>query len=86
VARHKRVRLPYEDAVGRVEAVCEATADNIASMLQDVLNHRLTEVAFINGAIVREAKAAAIPAPVNWTLTRLVEAVEQTYDLTVARI
>ncbi len=86
VARHRHVRLPYEDPVRRVEAVCEATADNIASMLQDVLNHRLTEVAFINGAIVREAKAASIPTPVNWTLTRLVEAIEQTYDLSVARI
>ncbi len=86
VAQHKGIRLPYEDPIRRVEAVCMATAENIASMLQDVLNHRLTEVAFINGAIVREAKAAAIPTPVNWTLTRLVEAVEQTYDLTVARI
>jgi 2-dehydropantoate 2-reductase len=86
VAQQKRIRLPYEDPVRRVEAVCEATAENIASMLQDVLNHRLTEVAFINGAIVREAMAASIPTPVNWTLTRLVEAIEQTYDLSVAHL
>jgi 2-dehydropantoate 2-reductase len=81
VAQHKRIRLPYEDPVRRVEAVCKATADNIASMLQDVLRHRLTEVAFINGAIVREAMAASIPVPVNWVLTRLVEAIEQTYNM-----
>jgi 2-dehydropantoate 2-reductase len=81
VAQHKRIHLPYEDPVQRVEAVCKATADNIASMLQDVLKHRLTEVAFINGAIVREAMAASIPVPVNWVLTRLVEAIEQTYNM-----
>jgi 2-dehydropantoate 2-reductase len=83
VAQHKRIRLPYEDPVQRVEAVCKATAENIASMLQDVLNHRLTEVAFINGAIVREAMAASIATPINWTLARLVEAIEQTYSLSV---
>jgi 2-dehydropantoate 2-reductase len=86
VAQHKSIRLPYEDPVRKVEAVCKATAENIASMLQDVLNRRPTEVAYINGAIVREAVAASIPTPVNWTLTRLVEAIEQTYNWSVVHV
>ena len=80
VARAKEIRLPYPDPVGRVLGVCEATAGNIASMLQDVLNKKVTEIDFINGAIVREGKALGIPAPVNATLTSLVRVVQETYD------
>lgn len=80
VARVKGIRLPYPDPVGRVVEVCEATSENIASMLQDVLNRRVTEVAFINGAVVREADSLGVPAPVNRTLTALVEAIQETYD------
>jgi 2-dehydropantoate 2-reductase len=49
-------------------------------MLQDVLKERETEVDFINGAIVREGKAAGIPAPVNLTLTCLVQALQETHQ------
>ncbi len=79
VARAKEIRLPYPDPVGRVLEVCEATAGNIASMLQDVLHGKVTEIDFINGAIVREGKALGIPAPVNATLTSLVRVIQETY-------
>jgi 2-dehydropantoate 2-reductase len=59
--------------------VCEATAGNVASMLQDVLKEKETEVDAINGAIVREGEALGIPTPVNLTLTSLVHAIEETY-------
>lgn len=80
VARAKQIRLPYPDAVGRVREVCEATAGNIASMLQDVLNKKITEIDFINGAIVREGRSLGIATPVNFTLTSLVRAIQQTYE------
>ena len=48
-------------------------------MLQDILNQRVTEVEFINGAIVREAKALGISTPVNRTLTSLVQAIQESY-------
>ena len=83
VARAKGIDLPYEDPISKVIDVCKATAANVASMLQDVLNRRPTEVDFINGAIVREARAYGISTPVNHTLTQLVKAIEKSYRLQV---
>jgi len=79
VAKAKEIRLPYPDPLARVIEVCRATAGNVASMLQDVLKERITEVDFINGAIVREGKVLGIPTPVNFTLTSLVQAIQGTY-------
>ena len=79
VAAAMGIELPYADPAGRVREVCRDTAENIASMLQDVLNEKVTEVDFINGAIVREGKKLKILTPVNRTLTCLVQAIEETY-------
>lgn len=80
VANAKKIQLPYPDPLGRVIEVCRATAGNIASMLQDVLKQKPTEVDFINGAIVREGEALNIPTPVNFLLTSLVQAIQETYQ------
>ncbi len=79
VAKANGILLPYTDALGRVQEVCRNTAGNIASMLQDVLNKKITEVDFINGAIVQEGKKLGIPTPVNQTLTSLVKTIQETY-------
>ena len=79
VARARGVSIPFPDPLERVLSVCRATAENIASMLQDVMHQRNTEVDFINGAIVREGDALGIPTPVNLTLTCLVQAIQETY-------
>jgi 2-dehydropantoate 2-reductase len=79
IAEAKHVRLPYADPMSRVMIVCEATSDNVSSMLQDVMNKNRTEIDFINGAIVREGAALGIPTPVNFTLTSLVQAIQETY-------
>ncbi|OQY45763.1 MAG: hypothetical protein B6240_08240 [Desulfobacteraceae bacterium 4572_87] len=73
------IQLPYPDPIKRVREVCAGTADNIASMLQDVLAQRITEIRFINGAIVREGRRLGIPTPVNFTLSCLVEAIQDSY-------
>ncbi len=80
IVNARGIRLPYEAPLKRVIDVCRATADNVASMLQDVLKRKPTEVGFINGAIVREGDKLKIPTPVNATLTRLVETLQETYD------
>ena len=80
VAKAKDIQLPYRDPLGRVIRVCRDTAGNIASMLQDVLHKKVTEVDFINGAIVKEGKALGIPTPVNRTLTSLVQTIQETYQ------
>ena len=83
VAKKKRVKLIYDDPLAKVEAVCEATAGNLSSMLQDVLAKRRTEVDFINGVIVRQGKSAGVPTPVNFTLYNLVKTIESSYDQAV---
>jgi 2-dehydropantoate 2-reductase len=79
VAQAKQIQLPYPDPLARVLEVCRLTADNIASMLQDVLKHKQTEIDYINGAIVREGARLAIPTPANQTLTALVQAIQESY-------
>lgn len=79
VVKEKGVKLLYDDPVTKVESVCRATAGNISSMLQDVLRRHQTEVAYINGAIVREAQRLGMKTPVNETLDRLVRTLEESY-------
>ncbi|MCU0665910.1 MAG: 2-dehydropantoate 2-reductase [Candidatus Omnitrophica bacterium] len=76
VAKRKRIKLIYDDPLAKVEAVCETTACNICSMLQDILRHKKTEIDFINGTIVRLGQELGIPVPVNSLLVDLVKAIE----------
>lgn len=85
IAKKKRIKLIYDDPLAKVEAVCEATAANVSSMLQDVLRKRRTEIDFINGVIVRQGQELGIPVPVNSTLVDLVKTIETSYTLAVER-
>ena len=49
---------------------------HVPSMLEDVRNRRATEIDWITGAIVREAREAGMAAPYHETLYRLVKAHE----------
>jgi 2-dehydropantoate 2-reductase len=69
-----------EKMVAQVFEIAEATAVNRSSMGQDVDNHRQTEISAINGFIVREAKNLGLKAPVNETLTALVETMQYHYE------
>jgi 2-dehydropantoate 2-reductase len=80
VAKRKRIKLIYDDPLAKVEAVCEATATNISSMLQDVLKKKRTEIDFINGVIVRQGQELGIATPVNSLLTELVKTIEASYS------
>ncbi len=68
-----------KDPVAHVLQVAEATAANRSSMGQDVDHRRPTEIIAINGFVVREAERMGIPAPVNQTLTALVQTIEAHY-------
>lgn len=74
------VMLPYDDPVAQVKKVCEATATNRASMLQDILRGAHTEIGAINGAIVHKAGALGISTPVNRFLYRIIRAMEATAE------
>ena len=83
IVKRKRIKLAYDDPIQKVESVCKATANNVSSMLQDVLNKKRTEIDFINGAIVRQGKALGIPTPMNEILTNLTKTIETSYDKVV---
>ena len=78
VARVENIKV-QDDALDRVFKVAAATALNRSSMGQDVDNRRQTEIAAINGFIVREAKRLGLQAPVNFALTALVRTLEYHY-------
>lgn len=80
VAKRKRIKLAYDDPIQKIEGVAKATGGNVSSMLQDILKKRRTEIDFINGAIVRQAKSLNIPTPVNEVLTNLVKTIETSYE------
>lgn len=80
LGKKKRIKITYDDPIAKVESVCRATASNLSSMLQDVLNRRKTEIDYINGAIVRQAKSVNIPTPTNLILTNLVKSIESSYS------
>ena len=57
--------------------------DHYPSMLQDVLKERVTEVEFINGAVVREAEKLGMKVPVTETLYKLMCVYQKTYEYRV---
>lgn len=68
-----------------VKAVSQGTTDgedyaHIPSMLDDTRNKQLTEIDWITGSIVREAKKAGVAAPYHETLYRLVKALELSWS------
>ena len=67
--------LPLEDLdpLAAVEEVCQNTAGNQCSMLQDVLAGRRTEIQQINGEIVRRGQAVEANVTLNEALVALVE-------------
>ena len=75
-AQDIRVR---EDVVAHVLEVAQATGPNRSSMGQDVDNKRQTEISAINGIVAKEARRLGLPAPVNETLTALIETLQAHY-------
>lgn len=67
------------DAADYVLEVAQATGLNRSSMGQDVDHKRPTEISVINGVVVDEARKAGLEAPVNMTLTALIETLQAHY-------
>lgn len=59
---------------------------NLGSTQQSLRRGQPTEVDYLNGAVVREASAAGLTAPVNAALTALVHEVEANGHLPAARV
>ncbi len=80
VAEARNITLPQPNPQEHVAAVAEATANNRASMLQDILRGAKTEIDVINRAVVRYGESVDIPTPVNRLLSEIIEALEKTTD------
>jgi 2-dehydropantoate 2-reductase len=78
VARRSGITI-LEDPVAATLLVCNRTANNISSMLQDVRTQRPTEIEAINGAICRIGRHYDIATPYNDLLSNQVRALEKEY-------
>ena len=88
VARAEGVTVDTAAALRLMHAQFDpsASGDHLASMLQDLMNGRPTEIAHLNGAIAARAAARGIDAPVNAAITRLVGLLEATWTGRVNRL
>ena len=81
VAKNENVELNVKEIVDYIEMNCY-NRDTIGlhhpSMHQDlILNNRLTEIDYINGAVVRKGKKYGVPTPYCAFLTSLIHCKEQ---------
>lgn len=63
-----------------VDHAARVAHDHKASMTQDVLAHRQTEIDFLNGAVVRHGEDAGVPTPLNRAIWALVKALEDSWS------
>lgn len=84
VAKALAIPLPYDDAVAHALAVAHATGANRSSTLQDVLRGSPSEIATINGAVVREAARVGVAVPVNRMLVDLMAIIDTTAAVRVS--
>jgi 2-dehydropantoate 2-reductase len=77
VADQEGISLSYSEINEKVKSVCEKTAGNLSSMLQDLMRGQKTEVDFINGAIVRLGQKHRVNTPANSRLVSLIHEKEK---------
>lgn len=78
VAKALAIDFAASEQIQKVRQVCIETSANHASMLQDMLRGKTTEVDVINGAIVAKGKEFGVATPVNALLTQIIKALEAT--------
>jgi 2-dehydropantoate 2-reductase len=82
VARAEGVTVDTAAALALMKAQFDpaASGSHLASMLQDLMNGRPTEIAHLNGAIAARAASRGIDAPVNTFIARIVGLLEATWS------
>ena len=78
VAGALRIEL-HGDPRALVQKGANAPGKHRASMLQDVLANRQTEIDFMNGAIVKSGEQTGVPTPLNKAVWELVKGLEQSW-------
>lgn len=78
VARAADIRLSFTEPVQAWDRAAEGLpADFKASMLQSLEKGSITEVDFINGAVVRWGQRVCVPTPVNAALVGCIKGIER---------
>jgi 2-dehydropantoate 2-reductase len=70
----------HGDPRALVQKGANAPGKHRASMLQDVLARRQTEVDFMNGAIVNWGEKTGVPTPLNKAVWELVKGLEHSWS------
>jgi 2-dehydropantoate 2-reductase len=70
----------HGDPRALVQKGANAPGKHRASMLQDILAKRQTEVDFMNGAIVKASEQAGIPTPLNKAVWELIRGLEHSWS------
>jgi 2-dehydropantoate 2-reductase len=88
VARAEGVTVDTAAALAVMKAQFDpsASGSHLASMLQDLMNGRRTEIAHLNGAIAERAAKHGIPAPANTLIARLIGLLEATWSRRVNQL
>ena len=61
------------------ERLLQGFSDYYPSMSQDIIRHRQTEIAHMNGAIARFGRELGIPTPVNQLITGMILTIQSNY-------
>ena len=78
---HQKVLPSFEEIEAYLWHIITHTYKNENSMLQDIKMHRPTEIDYLNGYIVKEARKLGITCPNHSLLIHLIHAKEQLYGL-----
>jgi len=79
VAKALGIQL-HGDPRALVQKGANAAGKHRASMLQDVLAKRQTEVDFMNGAIAKAGEKVGVPTPLNTALWQLIKGLEHSWQ------
>lgn len=77
VADASAIDLVYPDLYELLFDACKQSSDNLSSMLQDILNHKRTEIDSQNGALIRYGDQKNIALPTHQTVVQLVKLMER---------
>jgi 2-dehydropantoate 2-reductase len=65
ILKAEQIEIQLEHPFERILKICKITSSNHSSMLQDILNHKQTEIEQITGEIIRIANKSGIETPIN---------------------
>jgi 2-dehydropantoate 2-reductase len=80
LAEHAGIELAT-DLWDQIGMVCNRTAHNQSSMLQDIKAGRATEIDAITGGLLKAAKEAGIQLPTHAALYYLIRSIEQQWEI-----